>query len=239
MAKYQFAGVVVEMEPLYSRTKKQAIPYLVDSSTPANFKLELNNDLILQKQKEYPNLTLDDIEYIFLGQKFYRYILRHNGILLHSSAVVKDHQAYLFSAPSGTGKSTHTSLWLEYFKDAYILNDDKPAILLIDNKLYAAGTPFSGKCDLSRNEIVPLQGICFIERSDTNWIKPISKKQAIFEILNQTERIPYEQDMELILNLVAKIVDHTNIYKMGCNISYDAVKTSYNTMKMPNAKAID
>lgn len=230
MAKYKFAGVVVEMNPLYSRTKNQAIPYMVDDKTPADFKLELNNDLIIKMQSEYPHLSLDDIEYIFLGQKFYRFILRHNGILLHSSAVVKDHKAYLFSAPSGTGKSTHTSLWLEYFNDAYILNDDKPAILLIDNQLYAAGTPFSGKCDLSKNEIVPLQGICFIERSNDNWIKPIDKKQAIFEILNQTERIPYEQDMELILKLVSNIVNYTKIYKMGCNISIDAVLTSYNTM---------
>lgn len=230
MAKYKFAGVVVEMNPVYPRTKNQAIPYMVDEATPADFKLELNEELIKNKQAEFPHLALDEMEYIFLGQKFYRHILRHNGILLHSSAVVKDNKAYLFSAPSGTGKSTHTSLWLKNFSDAYILNDDKPAILLIDNKLYAAGTPFSGKCDLSKNEIVPLQGICFIERSPDNWIKPIDKKQAIFEILNQTERIPYEKDMELILDLIAQIVNYTNIYKMGCNISLDAVKTSYNTM---------
>ncbi len=231
MAKYKIAGVVVEMDPKYSRTKDQAIPYLINEDIEADFKIELSDKLINEKLVEYPHLTIDEIEYIFLGQLFYRHILRHNGILLHSSAVVKDNKAYLFSAPSGTGKSTHTSLWLKTFPDAYILNDDKPAILLIDGKLYAAGTPFSGKCDLSKNEIVQLQGICFIERSIDNWIKPISKKQAIFEILNQTERIPYEKDMQLILDLIAQIVNYTNIYKMGCNISIDAVNTSYNQMK--------
>lgn len=231
MPKYKIAGVIVEMNAKYDRTIKQAIPYLTDETNDAAFKLELSLEVIEQKQIEYPHLSKEEIEYIFLGQIFYRHILRHNGILLHSSAVVKDNYAYLFSAPSGTGKSTHTSLWLQEFSDAYILNDDKPAILLINNKLYAAGTPFSGKCDLSKNEIIPLKGICFIERSPNNWIKQIDKKTAIFEILNQTERIPYEKDMVLILDLIDKIVSYTKIYRMGCNISNEAVKTSYNEMK--------
>lgn len=231
MPKYKIAGIIVEMNFLYERTKQQSIPYLINTDLDAQIKLELSQDFINKKTLEYPHLTNDEIEYIFLGQMFYRKILRFGGILLHSSAVVKDGVAYLFSAPSGTGKSTHTSLWLKKFDDAYILNDDKPAILFIDNKLYASGTPFSGKCDLSKNEIVPLQGICFIERSENNWIKPLDKKQAIFEILNQTERIPYQEDTLLILDLIDKVVSNAKIYKMGCNISSEAVDTSYNEMK--------
>lgn len=231
MPKYKIAGIIVEMNFLYERTKQQSIPYLINTDLDAQIKLELTQDFINKKTLEYPHLTKDEIEYIFLGQMFYRKILRFGGILLHSSAVVKDGVAYLFSAPSGTGKSTHTSLWLKKFDDAYILNDDKPAILFIDNKLYASGTPFSGKCDLSKNEIVPLQGICFIERSENNWIKPLDKKQAIFEILNQTERIPYQEDTLLILDLIDKVVSNAKIYKMGCNISSEAVDTSYNEMK--------
>lgn len=231
MPKYKIAGIIVEMNFLYERTKQQSIPYLINTDLDAQIKLELSQDFINKKTLEYPHLTNDEIEYIFLGQMFYRKILRFGGILLHSSAVAKDGVAYLFSAPSGTGKSTHTSLWLKKFDDAYILNDDKPAILFIDNKLYASGTPFSGKCDLSKNEIVPLQGICFIERSENNWIKPLDKKQAIFEILNQTERIPYQEDTLLILDLIDKVVSNAKIYKMGCNISSEAVDTSYNEMK--------
>ena len=231
MPKYKIAGIIVEMNFLYEKTKQQSIPYLINTDLDAQIKLELSQDFINKKTLEYPHLTNDEIEYIFLGQMFYRKILRFGGILLHSSAVVKDGVAYLFSAPSGTGKSTHTSLWLKKFDDAYILNDDKPAILFIDNKLYASGTPFSGKCDLSKNEIIPLQGICFIERSENNWIKPLDKKQAIFEILNQTERIPYQEDTLLILDLIDKVVSNAKIYKMGCNISSEAVDTSYNEMK--------
>lgn len=230
MPKYCIAGIIIEMNPKYERTSKQAKPYLIDTSVEPAFKLDLSIDRINELKKTYDHLSLEDIEYIFLGQLFYRYILQHDGILLHSSCVVKDNKAYLFSAPSGTGKSTHTTLWLEEFPDAYILNDDKPAIIYKDNTLYAAGTPFSGKHDISRNLLVPIQGICFLERSETNWIKEIDKKQAIFEILNQTERVPYEEDMKLILHHISNIVSNIIVHKMGCNISKEAVFTSYNKM---------
>lgn len=230
MPKYNIAGVIVEMNPMFNRTISQAKPYLTTSLNDPDISIELTMEKLEEIKKHYNHLNLEEIEYIFLGQLFYRHILKYNGILLHSSCVVKDNQAYLFSAPSGTGKSTHTNLWLEEFKDAYILNDDKPAIIFKDNTLYAAGTPFSGKHDISKNLLVPIKGICFIERSLNNWIKEISSKQAIFEILNQTERIPYENDMTLILSHIENIVKNTKIYKMGCNISIDAVYTSYNKM---------
>lgn len=218
------------MNPMFNRTISQAKPYLTTSLNNPDISIELTMEKLEEIKKRYNHLNLEEIEYIFLGQLFYRHILKYNGILLHSSCVVKDNQAYLFSAPSGTGKSTHTNLWLEEFKDAYILNDDKPAIIFKDNTLYAAGTPFSGKHDISKNLLVPIKGICFIERSLNNWIKEISSKQAIFEILNQTERIPYENDMTLILSHIENIVKNTKIYKMGCNISIDAVYTSFNEM---------
>ena len=230
MPKYSIAGIIIEMNPKYERTSKQAKPYLIDTSVEPAFKLDLSIDRINELKKTYDHLSLEDIEYIFLGQLFHRYILQHDGILLHSSCVVKDNKAYLFSAPSGTGKSTHTTLWLEEFSDAYILNDDKPAIIYKDNTLYAAGTPFSGKHDISRNLLVPIGGICFLERSKENWIKEIDKKQAIFEILNQTERVPYEEDMNLILHHISNIVNNITIHKMGCNISKEAVYTAYNKM---------
>ena len=73
-------------------------------------------------------------------------------MLLHSSAVVVDGYAYLFSADSGTGKSTHTGLWKQHFGDrAYIINDDKPAIRKVDGEWYVFGTPWSGKTDTSVN----------------------------------------------------------------------------------------
>ncbi len=233
MPKYQIANLVIEMNPMYDRLKKQAVPYLIETAKDPNITLNLTIERLQELQNKYPHLDLEELEYIFLGQLFYKEILKFNGMLLHASAVVKDGEAYLFSAPSGTGKSTHTQLWLKEFPDAYILNDDKPAIFFIDDMPYVAGTPFSGKHDISKNELVPLKGICFITRSKENWIKELDNVRSVFEILNQTERIPYKEDMILIINLVEKIIKRPHIFKMGCNISKEAVYTSYNLMKNP------
>ena len=88
--------------------------------------------------------------------------------MLHASAVVVDGDAYLFSAPCGTGKSTHASLWLKYLKhkNPYILNDDKPAIRIVNDNIYVYGTPFSGKTDKNKNEKANLKGIAFLEQSN-------------------------------------------------------------------------
>lgn len=151
--------------------------------------------------------------------------------MLHASAVVHNQKAYLFSAPSGTGKSTHTQLWLKHFDDAYILNDDKPAIRLTPEGFVVYGTPFSGKTDWNVNKAVPLGGICAIERSETNYIEKMPEDEALFRILNQTLR-PYDENkMEILLKILDKLINNTPVYKLHCNMDPEAVDVAYKGME--------
>lgn len=121
--------------------------YRVDEQK-SDIQLSINEAFCRVKQQENPHLTLEQCEYIFAGSEFYRKLINLGGFMLHASAIVVDNKAYLFSAPSGTGKSTHTKLWQECFGDkAIIINDDKPAIRIEEGKCFAYGTPFSGKTD--------------------------------------------------------------------------------------------
>ena len=98
-----------------------------------------------------------------------------------------DGYAYLFSANSGTGKSTHTGLWLEHFKDkAYIINDDKPVLKKENDSWYVYGTPWSGKYDINANKKELLGGIVFLERSKTNYLEPLQLNVSIPFFYNQT-----------------------------------------------------
>ena len=99
--------------------------------------------------KSYRDYPVDSSEYTWFGYRFYCELIHHSGFFLHASAVSLDNRAYLFSADSGTGKSTHTGLWLEYFGKgrAFLINDDKPALRKGDSGYLACGTPFSGKHD--------------------------------------------------------------------------------------------
>lgn len=233
MACYDIAGLRVQMDPQGATLQKQAAVYCSpDQQSPVDFAVHVPIERLRQRQAENPHLSLDDCEYIWYGASFYDQLLYHNGFLLHASAVMLDGKAYLFTAPSGTGKSTHTSLWLRHFGDrARILNDDKPALRRMDGTFYACGTPFSGKTDLSVNCAVPLQGVCILGRAAENSIVRVPTAQALGFILNQTIRPSEAAHMDRLLTLLDAFFRTVPIYRMGCNISDDAVVTAYNAMK--------
>ena len=234
MAFYDIAGLTVEIKNEKGRTAKQSIPYLSKNQNKdtADIVIDVDEKRVLQAMKEHPELVQDDWEYMLTGSDFYTELIKHQGILLHSSCVVVDGMAYAFSADSGTGKSTHTQLWLDRFGDrAYMLNDDKPAIRLIDGTVYACGTPWSGKYDYSTPAVVPLAGICFLERSEDNWIKKADTGRAVFNIFSQTVRNLNKDKMENLFDVLEQIFAKVPLFEMGCNITHQAVDTSYNAMK--------
>lgn len=235
MPFYDIAGLKVKMNNCGGRSEKQAIPYLAknqDENQDFDIEINVNDERVKTAMAEHPELTQGDWEYMLTGSDFYTALIKYDGILLHSSCVVVDGVAYAFSADSGTGKSTHTQLWLKYFGErAHILNDDKPAIRIIDGKVYACGTPWSGKYDYSTPEVVPLAGICFLERSEDNWIKPADTSKAIFNIFSQTIRKLGPNGMNKLMDNLNVIFEKVQIYQLGCNISTQAVECSYNAMK--------
>ena len=235
MPIYDIAGLKVKIDNIGGRTERQALPYLsADQSENQNIDIAINvsQDRIIKSHEEHPELGLDDWEYMLTGNDFYSAVVKYGGILLHASCIVVDGIAYAFSADSGVGKSTHTALWLKRFGDrAYMLNDDKPCIRIIDNKVYACGTPWSGTNDYSRPEIVPLGAICFIERSEENRIYPADTKTAVFNIFSQTIRRLGANAMERLLDTIEIIFSKVALYQLECNISNEAVEIAYNTIK--------
>ncbi len=230
MNTYKICDLVVKMKPQHEPLKTQLKPYLIDESE-IDFEIpdisEQVEELFIERGYE----TIGLAEYMLYGAYFYTRLIVYDGIMLHSSAVVYEDKAYLFSAPSGTGKSTHTGLWLEEFSDAFILNDDKPAIRLVDGALYAYGTPFSGKTDLNVPKKKPIQAICFIQQDKTNWIKKATVKEAINNLYRETVRATHEKLVDGSFSILEKIVNEIPIYKMGLTISKEAVLLAYNTMK--------
>lgn len=231
MQKCIIADLNVEIDYKYPRLSKQIVQYYGEFDNK-NFSIAVSDERLEELAKDNPHLSYDDCEYILTGSDFYNAIIHLNGMLLHASAVVMDNEAYLFSADSGTGKSTHTELWQSYFGDkAQILNDDKPAIRVLDGKAYAYGTPWSGKSDKNLNLKVPLKAIIFIERAAENSAYPISSKEAIALIMGQTLRPREPQTMVKFLSVLDRVLKTVPVYKLHCNISEDAVKTIYNTIK--------
>lgn len=223
---YHIAGLVVQMDT-FGRALRQARPYLCDEAQPQIVIKSHWEDL----QAKQPHLSKDDAEYISTGSSFYGQLLKHSGFLLHSSAVVVDGKAYLFSAASGTGKSTHTQLWLNHFGNrAYMLNDDKPALRMENGAWYAYGTPWSGKYDYSTNARVPLAGICFLKRGQENVIKPFKGSAAVFAFLEQTMRPAGMQVRMEIMSLLENLMETVPVWQLECNMEPEAALVSYRAM---------
>lgn len=232
MSLYEIGGLITDLNCKHSRTIEQAKAYKTNKIAEPDITIHLSDEYYADFTEMYPEIDKETREYICTGAEFYNALISFGGFFLHSSAVMMDGKAYLFSAPSGTGKSTHTSLWLKKFgNSAEILNDDKPAIRVIDNEIRVFGTPWSGKSDSSVNTDVALAGICFLERDTVNHIEEISKEEGIKEILNQTIRPSDRARMVQLLDTLDIVISRTPIYRMGCNISVEAAEVAYNMMK--------
>lgn len=229
--RYKIADIIVDFDVKYVRLKKQIQDYIYEGERPTNIEVRYADELLETLQKRFFELDIDSIEYLFYGTEFYNALVHFNGIMLHSSCVVNNGKAYLFSATSGTGKSTHTQLWLKQYPDAYILNDDKPAIRICPDGIYAYGTPFSGKTDLNVNTRVPIGGICMLSRGEKNQIERISTEYALCGILSQTVRPSKEEEMDKVLTTLDKIVSETPVYKLACNMDISAARVAYEFMK--------
>lgn len=227
MKRYKIAGLLVDMDPSGS-TLKQAAPYEVPrDGTPADMSLSFDLARFMRDNPDYDDP--DMAEHIATGILFARNVLNFDGYYVHSSAVVCDGKAYLFTAPSGTGKSTHTEKWIRLF-GAHYLNDDKPIIRLVDGQWIAYGTPWSGKHDLSSNEGVPLGGIACLRRGEKNEIAPMDPVAAIPFLMSQTVYYLNQEQAMKKLDLMEKIIAQVPIWELRCLPDDDSAILSHAAM---------
>ena len=152
--------------------------------------------------------------------------------LFHGSAVAVDGAAYLFTAKSGTGKSTHTRLWREMLGNrAVMVNDDKPLIRLTEDGAVVYGTPWNGKHRLGTNISVPLKAVCILERAKQNTIRAITREEAFPMLIQQSYRPLDPAALAKTLSLVDRLSRTVSLYRLGCNMDPKAAELSYNIMK--------
>ncbi len=177
---------------------------------------------------------LAEKDYIYMesGSRFYFELLKYRGMMIHASAVELNGRAYLFSGPSGTGKSTHSLQWKKLFgDDLVIINDDKPALREIEGKWYAFGTPWCGKDGINCNKKVPLAGICFLKQSSENSVRVMNRAEAIQNIVWQTKhRFTTENSIDLMMQNVGSIVEKIPVIELRNRPDIEAAKLSYKTM---------
>lgn len=230
MPKFLIAGLKVEMPVNYELLKIRSEKYLYDFSGDADIKIDVRPESYEVIHKRAPMLPEPECEYIATSAYFYNLLLNYGGFMLHSSCISYNGKAYLFTADSGTGKSTHTGLWGKYIDGVEYINDDKPAIRIIDGKIFACGTPWSGKTALNSDVLIPIGGIALLRRGTVNEISPASSKAAVTSILKQTYLPSAAKSTDVLADLLDKVVRTIPVYDLACDMSEEAVRVSFEAM---------
>ena len=232
MPKYRIADLIVEYVPTYSRLAAQSEKYRIPDTERVDLSLSLREEFLDRMSRQYPDYTRNDLEYFFTGQRFYLDLLRFGGCMVHASAVEMEGYAYLFTAPSGTGKSIHVAQWKKLFGDrAVVLNDDKPAVRPRDGIWHAFGTPFSGSTALNENRAAPVGGLCLLERGTENSIRRVDAKEAVVFFLSQSQRSDRREEMDALLQVMHEFLTAVPVYRMACTVSTEAARMAFDGMK--------
>ncbi len=232
MPRFKIADVVFSVDCVYDYTKWLCRDYEYSGDEKDAFSLKVELKDVLAEKKNLPDFPDYFVESVFVYRKLCEYVLNEaNGLIFHCSSIMVDGGAYVFTAPSGTGKSTHARLWRELLGDkAVMINDDKPIIRYVDGEFYVYGTPWMGKHNLGANVRAKLKAICKIRQEKENTIEKITPQQMLVTILNQTLRPEKLENMDKLLTLIEKMLEKTKLYSLGCNISSEAAELSYNAM---------
>lgn len=228
---YRIADKNIKINSLYSFVHVYCEKYRTDGEP--DFEIEITcKDIDAERKTVKAEVAGGLLEISAVYRKIAEIMPKYDTLMIHGSAVSVDGEGYLFTAKSGTGKSTHVKLWQKLLGDrAVIVNDDKPFIRISENEAIVYGTPYCGKEGLNTNISVPLKVICILERSEENRIEQINFRET-FPILIQQTYHPSDREMfNRTFNLLDRLKLFVKFYRLSCNKELEAAEISYSAMK--------
>ena len=239
---YKMAGKVISVDSLYEYTHDYCADYLYTGDEKPDIYVDITQkDIDFEREQALKTDEAEGFEAYDYGDDYleslavYRSIaeqmLEHDTFLFHGSVIAVDGSAYIFTAKSGTGKSTHTRLWRELLGEkAVMVNDDKPLIRITRDCAIACGTPYNGKHALGSNIEVPIKAVCILTRSPENFVEPMQPAEAFPTLYTQIYRPETKAKLTKTLDLMDGFLTKTKIYKGGFNMDISAAELAYNTM---------
>lgn len=235
--RIKLADIVIGIEPIYSDIEVYCKEYITEDAVDFNVKIEesdIDFERVRSKKeaeregREILEFTDSYLETLAVYRQIAEKLPMYNTFLFHGSAIDVDGMAYLFTAKSGTGKSTHTRLWREYFGErAMMVNDDKPLLKVTTDGVHVYGTPWDGKHKLSNNVSVPVKAVCILVRDEMNHIQEINAGEAYQMLLQQAYRPLDKGAVIQTLKLLDLLKVHVKFYRLGCNMEPEAAKVAY------------
>ena len=230
------AGFKIVMDARYDFTVRQCRGYISDFPLEeADFSVSVSEEALKREilnggaggEQPSPGYA----ESICLYRELCLRLPQKNALLLHAAVIGDGSHAYAFTAPSGTGKSTHICRWREAFGEPiYVINGDKPILRLIDGVWWAYGTPWCGKEGWHTNTSRPLSALCFLSRGEEDQIFRMSPLEAVPALMHQV-LLPSEPDMaRSTMKLLDHLVTNVPLYRMKCTPTEAAARVAREAM---------
>ena len=234
---YKFAGVPVRITSQYDAVHLMCRAYAVDDE-PALSVCTTMEDIECERRMsmaEHPGEAADAypeayLETLAVYRRMAVALLDHDVLLIHGSAIAAEGEGLLFTALSGTGKSTHTRLWRQMLGGRFMMvNDDKPLIAVGagDAPAMVCGTPWDGKHHLSNNVACPLRAIVHLMRGQENSIRECDAAEMFPTLLQQTYTTPDPAVMAKTLELLSRLCGKVRFYELRCNMAPEAAEVAY------------
>jgi len=158
--------------------------------------------------------------------------LERDAFLMHGVAIDYKSEGYVFSATSGTGKTTHVRIWKKVFGEekVVIVNGDKPIIRFLDDKVYAYGTPWNGKEHYGTNGRVEIKHVCFLKRGEKNIIRRLSSEEILPLLFSQI-MIHDSSNLTKQLEYADRFIEKVPMYLLECNMEEEAALVAFSGMQ--------
>ena len=155
----------------------------------------------------------------------------YETLMTHSSVIMHDGGGYMFLGRSGTGKSTHSRLWLNNIDDTELLNDDNPVIRMVDGVPYVFGTPWSGKTPCYKNKSVPLKAIVRLSQAPFNRIVRHSPLQAYASLMPSCSCMRWDRKSTSDLHsTVETVISKVKCWHLECLPDADAARVCHGSV---------
>ena len=155
----------------------------------------------------------------------------YDTLMVHASVTKKDGKGYMFLGKSGTGKSTHSGLWLKHIEGTDLLNDDNPVVRVVDGQAYVYGSPWSGKTPCYKNEVVPLGAVVRLSQAPYNKIHRLVPLQAYAALLPSCSCMRWDSAAnEALHRSVEKVISMVRCWHLECLPDEDAARTCHNVI---------
>lgn len=231
MITIQIAGINIGLNNRYPEL--EALCRGFETTEPPAFCLEVSPEEIAQERRSLDQPFSDGyLETVCIYRQLALRMLSYNVFILHASVIALDGEGYAFLAPSGTGKTTQTRLWLEHFGNrAQVVNGDKPLIRMVEaagkTQFIACGTPWMGKEGMGSNSTVPLKALFFVQRSQEVSCTPADSAQTVDRLFRQLLMPRDYGQMDRLLTMVDKLVQTVPCYTLRCDMTEASVVAAW------------